>query len=1020
MQLSKQLILFRYILKQFGYDSFETLREEYNTKETGTNATGRSYFASVLVNRTEKLIDNQTLYTYDEAIQGYEKKLRNNRAEPFFLFKYYQWFSLLFTEFYLDQYSQNSESLVKNLNAFKHANKDFKHIEDYVTSDLRKLAYWMATGSGKTLLMHCNYWQITKYLTNWENIILITPNEGLSRQHYESFVESGIEAKLYSGSEESLKTKEGEILIIEITKLVRDKSGDGVSVDVDNFAESKNLVFIDEGHKGQKSEERTWKGLREHITRGEGSFTFEYSATFGQIINAANADLLQEYGRAIIFDYSYRHFYTDGYGKDFAVFNIDVKNEYSEEQNRLLLSASLLGFYEQLELFDKHRDELRQFNIEKPLWIFVGSKVQGEGNQSDITKVVRFFTFILQNPSVFQKDIDKIISGNSDLINPQGDDIFKHRFEYLKSINPTSDQILQKVFHGIGNIEAWEIKQADGEIALKTKTGDKYFAVINIGDVPSYIKNLEKEKDDDLKVQDDNFTKSLFQAIADPASSINILIGSKKFIEGWNSWRVSSMGLMNMGKSEGAQIIQLFGRGVRLKGKGYSLKREDSGAPYWLKALQTISIVGLNASYINRFLVEIENEVPDYTEFPIELVFNHPEDWDQQIMTFKTEEGWSFKEKIIELKYIPEVAARVNIDMRNRVSMAVSGFNSSVADDSSGYRVNFLQPYLDFINYQSLTIEANRYKLIKGYNNLMISKTAIEEVIHSSSYYVYSHPGQFGLPEAINGKVQDIAGFIIKDYINKFYSDKEKSFLTQHLTYDMLDRTSRLDMFPTSQRMIVKVPKQYASVVDELTADIQQLHLKDSRIIPSLHFSNHLYSPIASWEKGEKYNEIKTVPVRLNQGERDFMQQLRTYIESGNERFKDKEVFILRNLSQKGLGFFIESSSFFPDFIVWVLEPNKQHIYFIDPKGIRETRNFNNPKVIFCREQTADLEQKINHDLNKNGVDLTVSISAWILSVTPFKEIHSIWGANGATRAEFTENHILFIEDNAQYLASIF
>jgi hypothetical protein len=323
---------------------------------------------------------------------------------------------------------------------------------------------------------------------------------------------------------------------------------------------------------------------------------------------------------------------------------------------------------------------------------------------------------------------------------------------------------------------------------------------------------------------------------------------------------------MNMGKSEGAQIIQLFGRGVRLKGKGYSLKREDSGAPYWLKALQTISIVGLNASYINRFLVEIENEVPDYTEFPIELVFNNPADWDQQIMTFKTEEGWSFKEKIIELKYIPEVAARVNIDMRNRVSMAVSGFNSSVADDSSGYRVNFLQPYLDFINYQSLTIEANRYKLIKGYNNLMISKTAIEEVIRSSAYYVYSHPGQFGLPEAINGKVQDIVGFIIKDYINKFYSDKEKSFLTQHLTYDMLDRTSRLDMFPASQRMIVKVPKQYASVVDELTADIQQLHLKDSRIIPSLHFSNHLYSPIASWEKGEKYNEIKTVPVRLNQG----------------------------------------------------------------------------------------------------------------------------------------------------------
>ena len=33
------------------------------------------------------------------------------------------------------------------------------------------------------------------------------------------------------------------------------------------------------------------------------------------------------------------------------------------------------------------------------------------------------------------------------------------------------------------------------------------------------------------------------------------------------------MGLMNVGRSEGSEIIQLFGRGVRLKGYRYSLKR---------------------------------------------------------------------------------------------------------------------------------------------------------------------------------------------------------------------------------------------------------------------------------------------------------------------------------------------------------------------------------------------------------------------------------------------------------------
>ena len=51
------------------------------------------------------------------------------------------------------------------------------------------------------------------------------------------------------------------------------------------------------------------------------------------------------------------------------------------------------------------------------------------------------------------------------------------------------------------------------------------------------------------------------------------LIGSKKFTEGWSSWRVCTLGLMNIGKKEGSQIIQLFGRGVRLKGYNFSLKR---------------------------------------------------------------------------------------------------------------------------------------------------------------------------------------------------------------------------------------------------------------------------------------------------------------------------------------------------------------------------------------------------------------------------------------------------------------
>src|SRR3546814_14168419 len=68
------------------------------------------------------------------------------------------------------------------------------------------------------------------------------------------------------------------------------------------------------------------------------------------------------------------------------------------------------------------------------------------------------------------------------------------------------------------------------------------------------------------------------------------------------------MGLMNVGQTEGSQIIQLFGRGVRLKGYGSSLKRsgktelpDDMTRPKDIGVLETLSIFGIRADYLAQF-----------------------------------------------------------------------------------------------------------------------------------------------------------------------------------------------------------------------------------------------------------------------------------------------------------------------------------------------------------------------------------------------------------------------------------
>ncbi|MEA3286157.1 MAG: hypothetical protein U9Q77_02105 [Candidatus Marinimicrobia bacterium] len=95
--------------------------------------------------------------------------------------------------------------------------------------------------------------------------------------------------------------------------------------------------------------------------------------------------------------------------------------------------------------------------------------------------------------------------------------------------------------------------------------------------------------------------------------------------------------------------------------------------------------------------------------------------------------------------------------------------------------------------------------------------------------------------------------------------------------------------------------------------------------------------------------------------------------------------------------------------------------YFLDPKGILlgET-NFNNPKVLWCKTDTPELEKAIQANLKKNNSQFTVSITAYILSITTIDKAMKVWSDGKATRQDFTNNHIVFIEENKNYLAQIF
>lgn len=1034
MKLEKHLVLNKYFLNLFGFNAFNELREKLKDTQEGYDSTGRSFFVDILIGLKPDW--EAELLRYDEAIREYVERLRQNRRQLNFNLKYFQYLAVLFTEIFLDRYYNDRQRFLKELNAFleEFNNQNRTEITPFTEENLKKLAFWMATGSGKTLIMHINYWQILKYSkNNWDNIILITPNEGLSKQHYEELRLSGIPCKLYDGNVDNLKTGEKEILIIDIYKLAEEKKGEGVSVDISYF-DGKNLVFIDEGHKGQKSEEQKWKKLREEI--GKNGFLFEYSATFGQVIGK-NQDLLEEYAKAIIFDYSYKYFYTDGYGKDFYVYNIksekkDKKEFYSEEQQNLLLTAGLLSFYEQLEIFEKYREELRKYNIEKPLWIFIGSRVAGKGINSDVVRVIQFLDRTTKDENYLKDNIKKILEGKSGLIDNEGNDIFKDKFEFIKKfeVNYIIENIYQKVFGGKGSLELYEIKNADGELGLKTSTAEKYFGVINVGDVRS-LKKLISESE--IEVKEDHFSQSLFLEINENDSHINVLIGSKKFIEGWNSWRVSNIGLINMGKGEGPQIIQLFGRGVRLKGKNYSLKREEN-PDYRLKVLQTLFIFGLNADYMNAFLTTIEEEEVDYEEIAIPIKFNMPEKWEGKIYTIKTKDDFDFLDYSVKLVMNEDILKGIRIDLRPKISVA-HGLKVETAEVVIDEPITIPEEYFEIVDWNSICSEIMNYKITKGMYNLIIDTDTIKQIVKSGAYKIFLSESAGMRVESNNGKpilkiysfdgirkFHEIISIVVKDYILKFYRKEEKRKAMDYLEAEPLTINGHPSMYPEDKEIKLKIPKKLTNEIEEVMKQFKEYDPKHDKLPKTwknwdsfiVHLDNHLYTPLIIWKKNKE--EIKSVPVKLNEGETRFLEDFRNFL---NKRYLENyNVFLLRNLSREGIGFFV-SSGFYPDFIIWIKNGDKQYMIFIDPKGIRNLGNFNDDKIQFCVSYIKDINRQINERLRSRGEKVSLLLDAFILSVSSYNDIKDTFGEGNHTKEEFEKHNIIFQEDT-NYLEKIF
>ena len=202
------MALLAWLHHKLGYQTTGELLKDNKPINEGFREDGRSHICAHLESRSGQMqgLTVQELQRYDDNIRKHLAAMNDGRAEPI---------TLLYFPVPGGPLYGNLPGLVLQSRPGPAAFPECLRLgstmrivpptsggDQFTSEDLSKLAFWMATGGGKTLLLHLHYRQFMHYNRKpLDNILLITPNEGLSQQHLEELQASNISATRFDVNE---------------------------------------------------------------------------------------------------------------------------------------------------------------------------------------------------------------------------------------------------------------------------------------------------------------------------------------------------------------------------------------------------------------------------------------------------------------------------------------------------------------------------------------------------------------------------------------------------------------------------------------------------------------------------------------------------------------------------------------------------------------------------------------------------------------------------------------------------
>jgi len=810
---------------------------------------------------------------------------------------------------------------------------------------INRMGFWMATGSGKTLVIVKLVEILWRLIQRGE----IPPHPILILTHRDDLLEQLkrlVDEFNRSRSEPWIllrELKEYPNVLRENPSLFRDREvtvfyyrSDNLSdeqkeriIDFRNYEnDGQWYLLLDEAHKGDKEESK-----RQYIYSlfSRNGFLFNFSATFTDPRDVVTTG----------YNFNLERFITAGYGKHLLILQQEMRpfqdrEDYTgEEKQRVVLKTLLL-----LACIQKSCQAIRRVQSDlyhHPLLLVLVNSVNTQ--DADLLLFFRELERIARGvveEAVWEQARQELLAE----LAGRPPYLFEEERawideETLKGL--TYPELLRLVFHadGGGELEVLVRPSNRQELAFKVKTADRPFALIKIGDISGWLRDKLSGYEVNERFQDESF----FARLNEDDSDITILMGSRTFYEGWDSNRPNVICYINIGVGEDAQkfILQSAGRGVRIEPLPGKRKRlvplANAGQARrdlvdqlkdLVPAVETLFIFGTNRQALQTVMAGLRQERAKTgvrqlalfevneaaREQPLLIPVYRPSDSllaeQRQIAKFgiDREEGEALRQ------FVENTDDRVLLALHDSVRpKQIRLLRDSLAQHEKFYQYNgrkfgslrlALQRVLDYLGVLLEQVEG--------------LKVLEEEIRHYRHIAVLEEVGVSDLEERIRR-------------VKAYRSPEEVATAKERLKQRFQQGELGLDEFTEEIARLSQIP----SVREE---QFEYNH----RAVRIRHIARHYYLPVILSED-ERVDYLQHII--QTRSEVQFIEALEKYLEQPNNRFQDLDWWLFskldENLDDVYLPYYDPFANrlvrFKPDFIFWMVRGKDYFIVFVDPKG---------------------------------------------------------------------------------------